>query len=44
LFFGEAFVEFTNNVAPSKLGGEVSSTPNERIGSTLTIPFGRTHD
>ena len=21
LFFGEAFVEFTNNVAPSKLGG-----------------------
>ena len=27
LFFGEAFVEFTNNVAPSKLGG-----PNGIVG------------
>ncbi len=32
LFFGEAFVEFTNNVAPSKLGG-----PN---GITGVDPFG----
>ncbi len=38
LFFGEAFVEFTNNVAPSKLGGPngiVSVDPFKVFGSTI---------
>ena len=35
LFFGEAFVEFTNNVAPSKLGG-----PNGIIGIDTINAFG----
>jgi branched-chain amino acid transport system permease protein len=39
LFFGEAFVEFTNNVAPSKLGGPngiVSIDPIKAFGTQLT--------
>ena len=35
LFFGEAFVEFTNNVAPSKLGG-----PNGIVGIDTINAFG----
>src|SRR5690242_7158501 len=38
LFFGEAFVEFTNNVAPSKLGGPngiVSVDPFKVFGTTI---------
>ncbi len=35
LFFGEAFVEFTNNVAPSKLGG-----PNGIVGIDAIGSFG----
>jgi branched-chain amino acid transport system permease protein len=35
LFFGEAFVEFTNNVAPSKLGG-----PNGIVGIDPIRAFG----
>jgi branched-chain amino acid transport system permease protein len=35
LFFGEAFVEFTNNVAPSKLGG-----PNGIVGIDPIHGFG----
>ena len=38
LFFGEAFVEFTNNVAPSKLGGPngiVSIDPIRAFGHSL---------
>ena len=38
LFFGEAFVEFTNNVAPSKLGGPngiVSIDPYKVFGTTI---------
>jgi ABC-type branched-subunit amino acid transport system permease subunit len=38
LFFGEAFVEFTNNVAPSKLGGPngiVSIDPFKLFGTTV---------
>jgi ABC-type branched-subunit amino acid transport system permease subunit len=38
LFFGEAFVEFTNNVAPSKLGGPngiVSIDPFKIFGTTI---------
>src|SRR5215472_4533849 len=35
LFFGEAFVEFTNNVAPSKLGG-----PNGIVGIDPISIFG----
>src|SRR5207342_2217140 len=35
LFFGEAFVEFTNNVAPSKLGG-----PNGIVGIDPIKGFG----
>jgi ABC-type branched-subunit amino acid transport system permease subunit len=35
LFFGEAFVEFTNNVAPSKLGG-----PNGIFGIDPVTGFG----
>jgi ABC-type branched-subunit amino acid transport system permease subunit len=37
LFFGEAFVEFTNNVAPSKLGG-----PNGIVGIDAIHSFGVT--
>jgi len=37
LFFGEAFVEFTNNVAPSKLGG-----PNGIVGIDPIHSFGVT--
>ncbi len=33
LFFGEAFVEFTNNVAPSKLGGPNGIVGIDPIGS-----------
>ncbi len=33
LFFGEAFVEFTNNVAPSKLGGPNGILSVDPIGS-----------
>jgi ABC-type branched-subunit amino acid transport system permease subunit len=33
LFFGEAFVEFTNNVAPSKLGGPNGIVGVDPIGS-----------
>jgi branched-chain amino acid transport system permease protein len=39
LFFGEAFVEFTNNVAPSKLGGPdgiVGIDPIRSFGIALT--------
>ena len=39
LFFGEAFVEFTNNVAPSKLGGPngiTSIDPIKVFGVQLT--------
>jgi ABC-type branched-subunit amino acid transport system permease subunit len=39
LFFGEAFVEFTNNVAPTKLGGPNGITaidPIHSFGTTLT--------
>jgi branched-chain amino acid transport system permease protein len=39
LFFGEAFVEFTNNVAPSKLGGPngiVAIDPIKGFGTSLT--------
>jgi branched-chain amino acid transport system permease protein len=39
LFFGEAFVEFTNNVAPSKLGGPngiVAIDPVKGFGTQLT--------
>ena len=39
LFFGEAFVEFTNNVAPSKLGGPNGITaidPIRGLGMQLT--------
>jgi branched-chain amino acid transport system permease protein len=39
LFFGEAFVEFTNNVAPSKLGGPngiLSVDPIGSFGAKLT--------
>ncbi|MBV9448317.1 MAG: branched-chain amino acid ABC transporter permease [Streptosporangiaceae bacterium] len=38
LFFGEAFVEFTNNVAPSKLGGPngiVAIDPVKGFGASL---------
>ena len=35
LFFGEAFVEFTNNVAPSVLGG-----PNGIVGIDTIHSFG----
>jgi ABC-type branched-subunit amino acid transport system permease subunit len=43
LFFGEAFVEFTNNVAPSKLGGPngiVSIDPIRGLGSQITTNKG----
>ena len=43
LFFGEAFVEFTNNVAPSKLGGPNGITgidPIRAFGWQLTSNFG----
>jgi ABC-type branched-subunit amino acid transport system permease subunit len=43
LFFGEAFVEFTNNVAPSKLGGPngiVGIDPIRAFGWQLTSNFG----
>jgi ABC-type branched-subunit amino acid transport system permease subunit len=43
LFFGEAFVEFTNNVAPSKLGGPdgiVGIDPIKAFGWQLTSNFG----
>jgi branched-chain amino acid transport system permease protein len=39
LFFGEAFVEFTNNVAPGKLGGPngiVAIDPIRGFGTSLT--------
>jgi branched-chain amino acid transport system permease protein len=39
LFFGEAFVEFTNNVAPGKLGGPngiISIDPVRAFGSQVT--------
>ncbi len=39
LFFGEAFMEFTNNVAPSKLGGPngiTSIDPIKAFGHSLT--------
>lgn len=39
LFFGEAFVEFTNNVAPSKLGGPngiFALDPIRGFGSSIT--------
>jgi branched-chain amino acid transport system permease protein len=43
LFFGEAFVEFTNNVAPSKLGGPNGITavdPIHGFGSQITTNKG----
>jgi branched-chain amino acid transport system permease protein len=43
LFFGEAFVEFTNNVAPSKLGGPngiTSIDPIKIFGIELTTNAG----
>ena len=43
LFFGEAFVEFTNNVAPSKLGGPNGITgidPIKAFGFQLTTNAG----
>src|ERR1700724_1407209 len=43
LFFGEAFVEFTNNVAPSKLGGANGITgidPIRAFGAQLTTNGG----
>ncbi len=43
LFFGEAFVEFTNNVAPSKLGGPNGITgidPIRAFGFQLTTNAG----
>ena len=43
LFFGEAFVEFTNNVAPSKFGGPNGITgidPIRAFGWQLTSNFG----
>jgi branched-chain amino acid transport system permease protein len=43
LFFGEAFVEFTNNVAPSKLGGPngiFALDPIRGFGSQITSPQG----
>ncbi len=43
LFFGEAFVEFTNNVAPSKLGGPNGITaidPIRAFGFQLTTNYG----
>src|SRR5580700_5029378 len=43
LFFGEAFVEFTNNVAPSKLGGADGITgidPIRAFGWQLTSNYG----
>ncbi len=43
LFFGEAFVEFTNNVAPSKLGGPngiVALDPIHGFGSQITTNIG----
>ena len=43
LFFGEAFVEFTNNVVPSKLGGPNGITgidPIRAFGWQLTSNFG----
>jgi ABC-type branched-subunit amino acid transport system permease subunit len=43
LFFGEAFVEFTNNVAPSKLGGPDGITnidPIRGFGWQLTTNYG----
>jgi branched-chain amino acid transport system permease protein len=43
LFFGEAFVEFTNNVAPSKLGGPNGITgidPIRAFGWQLTSNYG----
>src|ERR1700730_1872716 len=43
LFFGEAFVEFTNNVAPSKLGGANGITgidPIRAFGFQLTTKGG----
>jgi branched-chain amino acid transport system permease protein len=43
LFFGEAFVEFTNNVAPSKLGGPngiVGVDPIRLFGFQLTTNTG----
>jgi ABC-type branched-subunit amino acid transport system permease subunit len=43
LFFGEAFVEFTNNVAPSKLGGPngiFALDPLHGAGVQITTPEG----
>jgi ABC-type branched-subunit amino acid transport system permease subunit len=43
LFFGEAFVEFTNNVAPTKLGGPngiVAIDPFRGFGSQITTNKG----
>ena len=43
LFFGEAFVEFTNNVAPCKLGGPngiVAIDPIKGFGSQITTNRG----
>src|SRR5438132_10091877 len=43
LFFGEAFVEFTNNVAPSKLGGPngiVGIDPYKLFGNTIVTNKG----
>ena len=43
LFFGEAFMEFTNNVAPSKLGGPngiVSIDPIRGFGAQVTTNKG----
>ena len=43
LFFGEAFVEFTNNVAPSKLGGPngiTSIDPYKGFGHQITTNKG----
>ncbi len=43
LFFGEAFVEFTNNVAPSKLGGPngiFALDPLHGAGVQITTPTG----
>lgn len=43
LFFGEAFVEFTNNVAPTKLGGPngiFAVDPIRGFGTQITSPQG----
>lgn len=43
LFFGEAFFEFTNNVAPSKLGGPngiFALDPIRGFGTAITSPKG----